>query len=443
MNSTNRPDFAVDAGDKYPTYHQCSGWNAMLPWRSAKIRPLTSRFATIVIGGGYTGLAAARRIAELCPSDQVLVIEASSIGEGSAGRNSGFVINLPHNTKMGGHTSPVEVARKQIRIYESGLNWLEHLVRKNNIECRWNPVGKFHAAASEAGIESLHRSLAQYREWGVDYKEFDQEALQHKLGTTYYKYGYHSSNNVFVQPAALVRGLADSLPPNVVVLEKEAVLSLSESIPFRVTTNHGEYTADRVVLANNGFAKALGFLEDRLITIFTYAALTPVLPESELAKLGDSPEWGLIPANRLGTTIRRVQGGRFMVRSAYSYEQEQSPSDTLAQLTASFQRRFPNLRSHKFEYVWGGTTALTRNGATYFGELRPKLFASLGCNGAGVLKGTTYGKLLGEMAEGSQSLDLSDALSLEGPSWLPPEPIRRISVVSSIRYQAARAGLER
>lgn len=415
----------------------------MLPERKRAGSTSVRRFGSVIIGGGYTGLAAARRIAELRPEEPVLVVEASTVGEGSSGRNSGFVINVPHNTKMGGHTSPLEVARKQIRIYEAGLHWLEGLVREHRIDCNWNPAGKFHAAASEAGVQNLMATLAQYREWGVDFEVFDREALQAKLGTSYYKFGYHSPNNVFVQPAALIRGLADSLPSNVFLVEGEPVVSLSKSSPFCVTTSKAEYTADRVVLANNGFAKELGILRDRLITIFTYAALTPRLSEPELRKLGNTTEWGLIPANRLGTTLRRVQCDRFMVRSAYSYEREQSPAETLAQLTSSYQRRYPNMKSHQFEYVWGGTTALTRNGATFFGELRPGLFASLGCNGAGVLKGTTYGKLLGEMAMGAQSSCLSDALSLEGPSWLPPEPFRRIGVVSTIKYQAALAGAER
>lgn len=415
----------------------------MLPERTGARSTPVRRFGSIVIGGGYTGLAAARRIAELRPDEQVLVLEASTIGEGSAGRNSGFVINVPHNTRMGGHTSPLEVARKQLRLYDEGLHWLGGLVREHRIDCNWNAVGKFHAAASDAGVQNLIASLEQYRQWGVSFEVLDRDALQEKLGTAYYTFGYHSRNNVFVQPAALIRGLADSLPSNVVLVEGEPVVSLSESSPFRVTSSSAQYTADRIVLANNGFAKSLGILRDRLITIFTYAALTPRLPESELKKLGNSEEWGVIPANRLGTTLRRVQGGRFMVRSAYSYEREQSPADTLNQLTSSYQRRYPNMKSHKFEYVWGGTTALTRNGATFFGELRPGLFASLGCNGAGVLKGSTYGKLLGEMAMGAQSPYLSDALSLEGPSWLPPEPFRRIGVVSAIKYQAALAGPER
>jgi len=428
---------------KYPVYQQPSGWNAMLPPRRPRNSGASKRFGTIIIGAGYTGLAAARRIAQLRPHEEVLVLDATSVGDGSAGRNSGFIINLPHNTKMSGHTSPREVALKQIRMYNIGLAWLEQIVRENKIDCGWNPAGKYHAAASAAGIANLRAVLQQYKDWGVRYTELDQNALKRKLGTSYYQYGFHSENNVFVQPAALIRGLADALPENVVLAENEPVESLCAGSPATVRIALAEYTAERIIVANNSFAKSLGFLRDRLITIYTYAAVTPRLTDNELEKLGDEPEWGVIPANRLGTTVRRIGDGRLMVRSAYSYEHEQPASETLRQLQDSYRRRYPNMRSHQFEYVWGGTTALTRNGATFFGQLKPGIYASLGCNGAGVLKGTTYGKLLGEMALGEQSAQLREALSMEGPSWLPPEPFRRIGVVSTIKFQAHLAGPER
>ena len=67
----------------------------------------------------------------------------------------------------------------------------------------------------------------------------------------------------------------------------------------------------------------------------------------------------------------------------------------------------------------------------------------LGKDGAGVLKGSMFGKLLGERAVGADSSYLSDALSLAPPNWLPPEPFRRVGVVSAIKYQAAVAGAER
>lgn len=434
----------IQAPGRHPIYNSGSGWNAMLPPRQPQTAlPKDTAFDTIVIGAGYTGLAAARRLAELEPDKSVLVIDAAPIGESSAGRNSGFLITLPHNTKLGGHTSPLEVARKQIRTYDEGLAWLKHLVESNNIDCGWNPVGKFHAAATDDGIANLKATLQQYREWGVPYSELDSSSLAKRLGTHYYRYGYHSEHNVFVQPAALIRGLADSLPPNARLLESEPVVALNGSGPFEVKTVHAAFRANRIILANNGFAKALGILRDRLFSIYTYAAITPRLPASELQKLGEEPEWGVIPANRLGTTVRRTIDGRMMVRSDYSYESEQPLDKTTAMLTESYRRRYPDMASHRFEYVWGGTTALTRNGATFFGTVRPGIYASLGCNGAGVLKGSIYGKLLAEMAIGSQSELLSDVLSLDRPTWLPPEPFRGIGVLTAIKYQARKAGLER
>ncbi|HLV28993.1 MAG TPA: FAD-dependent oxidoreductase [Burkholderiaceae bacterium] len=428
----------------YPSYRAGSGWNACLSGREARLEPPEARhFGAVVIGAGVTGLAAARRIAELEPETQVLLVDASTIGEGSSGRNSGFLINLPHNTGMSGHGSALDVARKQIRLYDMGLVWLKALIDQHGIDCGWNPVGKYHAAATSDGERRLQATLRQYREWGVAYREFDQDALERALGTRYYRYGYHSNNNVFVQPAALVRGLADHLPSNVHLWEGQPALSLERGKPFKIITAYGQITGDRVVVANNGFASKLGLARDRVFTIYTYAGLTPVLDAEEQAKLGSQAEWGVIPANRLGTTLRRTQSGRFMVRSAYSYEAEQSTERVRAMLQDCYRRRYPNMLSADFEHVWGGVTALTRNGALYFGRVEDGLYVSIGCNGAGMLKGSVFGKLLGEMACGAESPELAEALGFERPSWLPPEPLRRMVVLSAISYQKLRAGKER
>ena len=75
----------------FPAYQSESGWNALLPKREPKhIAPEQAEFDAIVIGAGVTGLAAAKRIAELEPNSQVLLIDASTVGEGASGRNSGF-----------------------------------------------------------------------------------------------------------------------------------------------------------------------------------------------------------------------------------------------------------------------------------------------------------------------------------------------------------------
>ena len=428
----------------FPSYQAGSGWNALLGQRTPRLAaPADRHFDVIVVGAGVTGLAAARRIAEIEPASRILLVDASVIGEGSSGRNSGFLINLPHNTGMSGHGSPLETAKKQIAMYDEGLTWLKSLVDHHRIDCGWSHIGKYHAAATEEGEASLRSNLHQYRQWGVEYRELRKADLENDLGTGYYRYGYHSDNNVFVQPATLVRGLADSLPQNIHLWEGEPVIAVEKGKPHRVLTRTMQLTTPRVVITNNGFARKLGFARDRVFTIYTYAALTPQLEQNELDKLGPAAEWGVIPANRLGTTLRKVASGRFMVRSAYSYESEQPLDQVNALLQDSYRRRFPALRDHRFEYVWGGVTALTRNGALYFGQVDDGMFISIGCNGAGMLKGSMFGKLLGEMACGQQSPMLADALGFERPTWLPPEPIRRIAVVSAIGYQKRKAGLER
>ena len=428
----------------YPTYNKNSGWNALLAARIPRTtRPTEPHFDAIVIGSGVTGLAAARRIGELEPDSRVLLIDASSIGEGSSGRNSGFLINLPHNTGMSGHGSPAAVAKKQIALYNGGLAWLKSMIDQHKIECGWNPIGKYHAAATTDGEKALRESLPHYQEWGVGFRELSADELAHRLGTYYYRYGYHNDNNVFVQPAALVAGLADSLPANVQLWENEPVLAIEKGKPHRVKTRTMQLTTPRVIIANNGFASRLGFARDRVFTIYTYAALTPQLDSQALDAHGSDAEWGVIPAKRLGTTLRKVQSGRFMVRSGYSYNRELPMQDVRNLLALCYRNRYPHLQSHAFEHVWGGVTALTRNGALYFGRVDEGIFISIGCNGAGMLKGTVFGKLLGEMACGHQSTELADALGFQRPNWLPPEPIRRLAVVGAIRYQRRLAGSER
>ena len=78
-----------------PSYRRPCGWQALLPPRR-QMPPLRGTVAAdvAVIGAGYTGLAAARTWAELRPCDRVVVLEADAVGDGSPGRNSGFMLEI-------------------------------------------------------------------------------------------------------------------------------------------------------------------------------------------------------------------------------------------------------------------------------------------------------------------------------------------------------------
>ena len=75
-----------------------AAWNEILP-SHAGFDTLSDNITAdvVIIGAGFAGLSAARRIQQLDPKTCVVVLEARRIAEGPAGRNSGFMIDLPHN----------------------------------------------------------------------------------------------------------------------------------------------------------------------------------------------------------------------------------------------------------------------------------------------------------------------------------------------------------
>ncbi len=431
----------------HPRYHEPCGWQALLTPRCPE--PALGDHVDVdvaVVGAGYTGLAAARAWAQARPGDTVAVLDSSVVGEGSPGRNSGFMLEIA----LADDADPGAVTRMKAcnRLLGETMEGLRRLVTEHGIRCQLARAGTYRAAATEGGVRYLERYRTFLDAAGLSYERLDAAALAERLGTGYYRYGLYSPDCSLVQPAALIRGLADSLPPGVRLYEETPALSLErERAGWRIECPHGSVHARHAILANNAFARNLGAagrrrLKSRLTVMYTYAALTAPLPERRLAAFGSDREWGLLPAHRLGTTLRRTADGRLLVRSYYGYEREEDNAAVALRLRGCLDRRFPGLAAEEapFQHVWGGATGLTYNGAPVWGELAPGLWVSAGCNGGGLVKGTLFGALLARRALGEA---VPDVASLFGAaSWMPPEPVRRIgfSLVSTLERRAA--GLE-
>ncbi|MEO1552086.1 MAG: FAD-dependent oxidoreductase, partial [Pseudomonadota bacterium] len=75
-----------------------AAWNEILgPQPQAQRLESDTTADFVVVGGGFAGLSAARRLTQLAPQARVVVLEAGRIAHGAAGRNSGFMVDLPHN----------------------------------------------------------------------------------------------------------------------------------------------------------------------------------------------------------------------------------------------------------------------------------------------------------------------------------------------------------
>ena len=51
-------------------------------------------FGAMIVGAGFTGLAAVRRLGELNPGQRIALIDTLPAGWGRSGRSSGFIIDL-------------------------------------------------------------------------------------------------------------------------------------------------------------------------------------------------------------------------------------------------------------------------------------------------------------------------------------------------------------
>ena len=77
--------------------NHCSWINDLNP--RTNIQTLTSDLSCewLVVGAGYTGLSAARKLGQLYPNRKILLVDAQLAGEGASSRNSGYLVDSTLN----------------------------------------------------------------------------------------------------------------------------------------------------------------------------------------------------------------------------------------------------------------------------------------------------------------------------------------------------------
>ena len=434
--------------DTLPQSDKQCGWLRILPPLPPPAK-VSGRLAVdhAVIGAGFTGLAAVRRLAELNPDASVALIDAGRIGDNAAGRCSGFAIDHAHNIRAKSFAEEVENEKRQIRLNRAGQEYLRQIVSAKEIDCDWREEGKIHGAASPRGKGLLASFAGNLDLLSEAYQHLDAAEMKAVTGTDFYTAGLFTPGTNLVQPAAMVRGLAETMPDNVSVFEDSPVIEVAYGRPHSLRTPEGEVRARTLVLANNGFGSAFGFYEKHFIPLSTFGSLTREMTDQEVEHLGGRESWGIIPADPFGTTVRRTGDKRILIRNIYSYTPGINANDKLRRWAArvhhqSFENRFPMLSDLEFEFSWGGAICLSRNGQPVFGELEAGVFAAICHNGVGICRGTICGKLLAEEISGLDSELLRIMKGYGRPNRTPPEPFLGWGARLNLAYRRRRAGLE-
>ena len=409
-----------------------------------------TRATWTVVGAGFTGLAAARQLALNFPDDEIVLIEGQEVGYGTSGRNAGFAIDLPHDIGAPDYIGDIANAKTALRLNLAGQNILKRLVAEHEIDCHLRCSGKYQAAVEDRGIAALDAYRKGLDRLGAEYEVIEGDALPQHIGTRFYKKALFTPGTVLIQPSALVKGLADSLPGNVRLHEHTTITEVNYSKaggPTVLVHRNGSITTDRLILANNAFGTHFGFLPRAFVPVFTYGSLTRPLTEAEQQRLGGKPFWGLIPADPFGTTLRRTHDNRILVRNSFSYNADGRANEKylerfIERHKQSFARRFPMLGDVSFDYTWGGGLAMARNHMGFFGELAPNVYGALGCNGLGVTRGTVTGTLLADWLAGKSNDLIDHLLAAPKPCANPPEPFLSAGVNANLLWGQFKAGQE-
>lgn len=430
-----------------PRDDKSCGWYSVLPPMDCSKQLVGKQQADYaIIGAGFAGLAAARRLAELKPNAHIILVDAQKVAEGASGRNSGFVIDLPHKFSLE-HPDP-ELKQKLLSLNRQAIAQLQGLVEDYNIDCQWSAAGKYQGAVGERGEKHLNHFEHLMKELGEPYRWVEKAELSSVLGTKYYSRAIFTPGSYLMQPAALVQGIGRNLPQNVELLEDSPILDIQKYNQQWVLTGYkGTIIAPKLLLATSIFTKEFGYLKNRLLPVMTFASWTRPLTDNEMKVYGGELNWGLTPADHAGTTLRMTADRRILIRNTYKHVPKygRSVSDSSRQWVQdehrrAFLARYPELIDVPITHTWGGVYAISRNFTNYFGEIADGVFASACDNGVGAAWGTISGTLMADLVAGEESQSLEDIKYVTGmPSLNPPEPLLGLGVkfrINLARWQS-------
>ncbi len=171
-------------------------------------RPLPEQTDVLVVGGGYTGLSTALHLAR--KGAQVTLIEQETLGWGASSRNgghcnAGITISPGEAVKRYGE----DRARSVYQTSRDAVDFVEELVRSEQIDCDFVRCGRLGLASKPAHFEHLRaRQEATRRYFGHELQLIPRDELASEIGSQHYYGGLLDPTSAGLHPGKYVRGLA-------------------------------------------------------------------------------------------------------------------------------------------------------------------------------------------------------------------------------------------
>ena len=425
----------------------CSWINDLNPRQN--IKSLSNNISTnwLIIGAGFTGLSAARKLGELFPEEKIIIIDAQLAGDGASGRNSGYLVDTTLND---GFTSNKELEsyKKKADIYDLGIKAVKNFIKEYQVDCDWNECGKFFASSKREDIKILNNFSNTLEKLGYDHDILNNDQLTNRLGTNFYNVGLYTKGGILLHPGKLVRAMVDTLPKNIDLYENSSLLEWSREKDFiNCRFQNSTIKSKKIIFATNGFLRSLGIKKNYNFPITLTASMTRPLTDKEFEILGRPKEWGVLPVRPMGATIRMTRNRRILIRNTAELNNPNYMSPSLLKKRSikqkiGIKKRFPQLPDDIIESSWSGVVSRTRNSSQIFEKIDKNIFVA-GCyNGSGIGVGTLFGEqiVLKAIEENSKEIEIIENRSK--PTWLPPNPFLNLGVKSRLFYERYRARSE-
>jgi glycine/D-amino acid oxidase-like deaminating enzyme len=422
----------------------CSWVNDLNKRSNIKILEKNKSCDWLIVGAGYTGLSAARKLSELHPDQKIIIIDAQLAGEGASSRNSGYLVDTTLND---GFTSNKELDKykKKADIYDLGINAVKKFINEYQVDCDWNECGKYFASSKKEDEKILRNFSVTLSKLGYEHNILSNNELLKRLGTNFYNIALHTKGGILLHPGKLVRAMVDVLPKNVCLYENSSLLSWNKNKDeISCEFKNGKIKTKKIIFATNGFLKSLGIKSNYNFPITLTASMTRPLTNEEFASIGQPKEWGVLPVRPMGATIRMTKDKRILIRNtAEVYNPFKMKKYDLEKRSINqrigIKKRFPQLPEDIIQSSWSGVVSRTRNSSQIFEKIDNNVFAA-GCyNGSGIGVGTLFGEQIALKSSDQYTKEIEIIEARNKPTWLPPQPFLNLGVKTRLIYERLRA----
>jgi glycine/D-amino acid oxidase-like deaminating enzyme len=372
-------------------------------------RTLPERVDVAVIGAGFTGLSAARTLAQR--GAKVAVLESETIGWGASSRNGGMVLT---GMKLGVNKLISMYGRERTqRMYAASLesiDCVEKIIREEAIDCDFSRCGHLEVACKQRHFDDYARQAEVVaREFNHELHVVQKHELSGEIGSNIYYGGMVDEVSAGVNPARYVSGLGcAAMEAGAQIFERTRVESLGpESLQgdsgWKIATTRGKLWAREVFVGTSGYTgRATPVLQKKIIPIGSFIITTEILPEALAHEL--SPRNRMIYDSKNYLYYYRLTPDRRMLfggRAAFFPESDQTVRKSAEILRRGMIDVYPQLSDAGVEYVWGGTLDFAFDVMPHAGQIDGMYYA-VGYAGHGVAMATYQGQKIAELIAGDK-----------------------------------------